>query len=236
MPDSSATKILIVEDERDLATLLQDYLNAAQFSTEILADGNLVEPWLAEQHTDLILLDLMLPGKDGLDLCRAIRANPDTKHIPIIMVTARVEEIDRLLGLELGADDYVCKPYSPREIVARTKAVLRRIAPTQADINNSVQVTLLENSQQITLANKTIDLTTIEFALFKLLFQEPGRIFSRHFIMDNIYSDYRVVSDRTVDSHIKKLRKKLQETAPAFELIHSVYGAGYKYDPDQVSK
>lgn len=229
MTPSSLVNVLIVEDEQELALLLRDYLQAAGFQGHVLGDGLAVEPWLEENPADLLLLDLMLPGKDGLAICRALRSNTRFQKLPIIMVTAKVEEIDRLLGLELGADDYVCKPFSPREIVARVKAVLRRVqSPSTSDTDNRVE--LHENSQQVSLSGKTIELTTIEFSLFRLLYNEQGRIFSRQYIMDNIYTDYRVVSDRTVDSHIKKLRKKLQEADPKREFIHSVYGAGYKYE------
>lgn len=223
--------ILIVEDEPDLAQLMQDYLIATGYQCHILGDGSEVEPWLDNNNADLMLLDLMLPGKGGLDVCRDIRGNSQRKQLPIIMVTAKVEEIDRLLGLELGADDYVCKPFSPREIVARVKAVLRRIQSPKDAQKAGVQ--LHEHNQQVTISGNTTELTTIEFSLFKLLFDEPGKIFSRQYIMDNIYSDYRVVSDRTVDSHVKKLRKKLQELAPEQDMIHSVYGAGYKYEPTE---
>lgn len=225
------TKILIVEDEPDLAQLVQDYLSAAEFDSHIIAKGDEVEPWLESNNVDLILLDLMLPGKSGLDICKDIRNHSEKQQIPIIMVTAKVEEIDRLLGLELGADDYVCKPCSPREIVARVKAVLRRMQSTPQVQRSGVE--LNDDSQQVTVDGQTAELTTIEFSLLKLLYSEPGKIFSRQFIMDNIYSDYRVVSDRTVDSHVKKLRKKLQDLSPEKEVIHSVYGAGYKYELHQ---
>ncbi len=225
------TKILIVEDEPDLAQLVQDYLSAAEFDSHIIAKGDEVEPWLESNNVDLILLDLMLPGKSGLDICKDIRNHSEKQQIPIIMVTAKVEEIDRLLGLELGADDYVCKPCSPREIVARVKAVLRRMQSTPQVQRSGVE--LNDDSQQVTVDGQTAELTTIEYSLLKLLYSEPGKIFSRQFIMDNIYSDYRVVSDRTVDSHVKKLRKKLQDLSPEKEVIHSVYGAGYKYELHQ---
>lgn len=217
--------ILIVEDEPDLAALLRDYLQQANFDAEIIADGNQVLPWLASHEPALILLDLMLPGKDGLEICREIR---QTSNVPIIMVTARVDEIDRLLGLELGADDYICKPYSPREVVARVRAVLRRgqpPSPTMTGINVD------RDSFKVKIDGRDIDLTVVEFELFALLFDEPGRIYSRDQIITRIYTDYRVVSDRTVDSHIKKLRKKLHMVVPDQELIFAVYGAGYKFEP-----
>lgn len=220
--------ILIVEDEERLAALVADYLVAAGFRTQIIGDGSEVLRSVREQQPDLILLDLMLPGKDGLSLCRELRAE---SQVPIIMTTARVEEIDRLLGLELGADDYVCKPYSPRELVARVKAVLRRSrpgTPPAGDQTGAIQ--LHPESLRVSAEGRTIELTAVEFALLESLYQAPGLIFSRQRLMDRIYQDNRVVSDRTIDSHVKKLRRRLAELLPGRELIHSVYGVGYRYE------
>ncbi|MGY6277856.1 response regulator [Methylomonas sp. MgM2] len=219
--------ILIVEDEAKLARLAQDYLNSAGFDTEILTNGDEVLPRLTEKAPDLILLDLMLPGTDGLTLCREIRK---FSQVPIIMLTARIEEIDRLLGLELGADDYICKPYSPREMVARVKAVLRRLQE-RGDARSGQALTLDGNRFRVSASGREVELTAVEFQLFQTLFRRPGHIFSRSVLMDLIYHDQRIVSDRTIDSHIKKLRKKLEDLLPEHELIHSVYGAGYRYDP-----
>lgn len=146
------------------------------------------------------------------------------------MITARIEEIDRLLGLELGADDYICKPFSPREMVARVKAVLRRQQVPTIEAGARA-VKLDHNSFRVLAGEQDIELTTVEFQLLQALYQQPGRIFSRSKLMDLIYPDQRIVSDRTIDSHIKKLRKKLTDLLPDQELIHSVYGAGYRYDP-----
>ena len=219
--------ILIVEDELKLARLQADYLQNAGFATFCLSNGLEVLPWFKANHTDLILLDLMLPGRDGLDICRELRS---FSTIPIIMITAHAEEIDRLLGLELGADDYICKPFSHREMVARVKAVLRRL---QAHIIEPSTFTLkLDSDSFRALAGgQEVALTAVEFMLLQTLYQQPGRIFSRSKLMDQIYQDQRIVSDRTIDSHIKKLRKKLTDLLPCQELIHSVYGAGYRYDP-----
>ena len=219
--------ILIVEDELKLARLQADYLQNAGFDTDCLSNGLEVLPWLKANHTDLILLDLMLPGRDGLDICRELRS---FSTVPIIMITARIEEIDRLLGLELGADDYICKPFSPREMVARVKAVLRRQrAQTTEALTSNLK--LDHNSFRVLAGGQEVELTTVEFQLLQALYQQPGRIFSRSKLMDLIYQDQRIVSDRTIDSHIKKLRKKLTDLLPDQELIHSVYGAGYRYDP-----
>lgn len=222
-------RILIVEDEPRLAQLEADYLQAAGFAGTILADGLAVVPWLRQYGADLVLLDLMLPGRDGLELCREIRS---FSTVPIIMVTARIEEIDRLLGLELGADDYICKPFSPREMVARVKAVLRRLQPP-APTPNGHSLALDPGQFRVRAGSREAELTAVEFELLQALHRQPGRIFSRQQLMDLIYPDQRIVSDRTIDSHIKKLRRKLAELLPEKEVIHSVYGAGYRYEnPD----
>jgi two-component system, OmpR family, response regulator BaeR len=219
-------KILIVEDEPKLASLLADYLKAAGFETFTLSNGLKAEGWVREKKPGLIILDIMLPGKDGMEICRDIRA---FSHVPIIMVTARVEEIDRLLGLELGADDYICKPFSPREVVARVKAVLRRTRDGQAlQVEGLV---LDEGTYKAALRGKDLELTAVEFKLLKLLFENPGRIFSRQQIMEKIYHEERFVSDRTIDSHIKKLRRKIENIDPETILIQSVYSVGYKFEP-----
>jgi two-component system response regulator BaeR len=219
-------KILIVEDEPKLAALLADYLQANGFETAIAGEGTAVVPWIREHKPALVLLDIMLPGRDGLEVCREIRT---FSRIPIIMVTARVEEIDRILGLELGADDYICKPFSPREVVARVKAVLRR-APSGTALATS-DLVLDDDRYQARLRGRDLDLTAVEFKLLKLLTESPGRIYGREQIMARIYPDDRFVSDRTVDSHVKKLRKKIQAVDPKVECIFSVYGVGYKFEP-----
>lgn len=216
------TEILIVEDAPELAQLLSDYLKIDGFHTHCLHEGTGVIEWVRENSPDLILLDLMLPGKDGVEICRELRL---FSQIPIIMVTAKIEERDRLIGLEVGADDYVCKPFSPREVVARVKAVLRR-----TNQHNGEQTTLSLDAEklQARINGKLLLLTVVEFHLLSLLAARPGRVFSRSHVIDSIYPDRRVVSDRTIDSHVKKLRKKIREVHDR-DLIHSVYGAGYKY-------
>ena len=218
--------ILIVEDEPKLASLLQDYLKVSGFQTYLLAEGTKVVTWVREQKPDMVLLDLMLPGRDGIDICKEIRT---FSRVPIIIVTARIEEIDRLLGLELGADDYICKPFSPREVVARVKAVLRR---TRDGKVIQVQGLFLdEQCYRATLHGHDLKLTAVEFKLLQLLVEHPGRIYGRQQIMEKIYPDDRFVSDRTVDSHIKKIRQKIEAIGPETALIHSVYGVGYKFAP-----
>ncbi|MFP4063552.1 MAG: response regulator [Halochromatium sp.] len=218
-------RILIVEDETRLATLLADYLRAAGFATEQLADGRDVFARVRAEPPALMLLDLMLPGRDGLEICRELR---HFTSLPIIMTTARVEEIDRLLGLELGADDYICKPYSPREVVARVKAVLRR--GRQPDTATTTRLQLDADRLRVRLGEASVELTAIECGLLATLLSAPGRIFSREQLIARSYRDHRIVSDRTIDSHVKKLRRKLAALDPALESIHSVYGVGYRYE------
>ncbi len=222
-------RILIVEDEKKLATLLRDYLMQSNYDCHIIDEGLGVVPWVENNSPDLILLDLMLPGKDGMEICKEVR---HFSEVPIIMLTARIEEIDRLLGLELGADDYICKPFSPREVVARVKAVLRRVQTSPRPLADGLL--LDEPCLKASLNGKNLDLTAVEFQLLKILHSQPGRIYSRSQLMDSIYQDQRVVSDRTIDSHIKKLRKKMREVNADQDLIYSVYGVGYKFE-DNVS-
>ena len=224
--EKSAEKILIVEDEPKIAALLADYLQArGGYRCCFARRGDEVIERFREETPDLILLDLMLPGLDGIEVCKQIRAE---SAAPIIMVTARTEEIDRLLGLELGADDYICKPFSPREVVARVKAVLRRT--TNQDSSTLGDGLAMDQERfQASLNGQSLDLTPVEFALLKALSSRSGQVFSREQLMDRMYADYRIVSDRAVDTHIKNLRKKLHAVAPELELIESVYGLGYRF-------
>jgi len=236
-----ADTILIVEDEPKLAQLLVDYLKQSGFETHVIGDGRQALAWINLHHQtiDLMILDLMLPNLDGMEICKAVR---QFSTLPILMATAKVEEIDRLIGLELGADDYLCKPYSPREVVARVKAILRRsqlVKSFQANVNHNAGqqvaeilagLVLEEEKYKATLNGKVLDLTAVEFQLLAILAKEPGRIFSRQQLMDGGYQDHRVVSDRTIDSHIRKLRKRISEKCPESEIIHSVYGVGYKFE------
>ncbi len=219
-------RILIIEDEERLASILADYLKAAGFDPLWQAEGGGAVDRVREERPDLILLDLMLPGRDGMDICREVRA---FSPVPIIMVTARIEEIDRLLGLELGADDYICKPFSPREVVARVRAVLRRSRPASSPTRGLV---LDQLTMRASLDGRALDLTAVEFKLLTFLHSRPGHIYNRDQLMARIYPDQRVVNDRTIDSHIKKLRRKLEQAAPDRDPIRSVYGVGYKYEPD----
>jgi len=218
--------VLIVEDEEKIATLLADYLTKAGYQTSVMHDGTDVVSVVKNQSFDLILLDLMLPGKDGLTICREIQ---EFSNIAIIMITARVDEIDRLLGLELGADDYICKPFSPREVVARVKNILKRMTSIKtSEEQNSPILELNVDNYQAKIHEQLIELTAIEFNLLKILANSPGRIYSRTQLIEMAYQDHRIVSERTIDSHIKKLRKKLNYLQSDHELVQSVYSVGYK--------
>ncbi len=216
--------VLIIEDDSEIAEIVIMYLQAANFLTKWFDDGKGAVEWVRKNEPALILLDLDLPTKSGIVVCKEVRAFSD---IPIIMTTAKVEEVDRLIGLEIGADDYVCKPYSVKELIARVKANLRRTI-RQPLVSNSLQVH--SDSLLVSYKNVQIELTVIEFSLFNLLYSNENRIYSRAQIMDLVYQDYRDVSDRTVDSHIRNLRKKLKELPLDHDLIRSIYGAGYKFE------
>src|SRR5690606_28005238 len=203
-------RILVVEDEPKLAEVLRTYLEAAGYEARCAEDGLEVMPLVSDWMPDLVLLDLMLPGRDGLDLCRDIRART---AIPVIMVTARTEEIDRL-----------------REVVARVKAVLRRSAAVPAPARGTGGLDIDEGAWSARLDGTALDLTPVEFRLLALLASQPGRIFSRDQVLDGLYDDRRVVTDRTVDSHVKNLRRKLAAVRPGEDLIRSVYGVGYRLD------
>ncbi|HLR18002.1 MAG TPA: response regulator [Alcanivoracaceae bacterium] len=218
------TQLLIIEDEPKIARLLQDYLTHSGFSSHWCATGQAGLDWLAENNAQIVLLDLMLPDMDGLEVCKQLRRTSD---IAIIMITARVDEVDRLLGLELGADDYICKPFSPREVVARVKALQRRLQP---ETQHHQGFHFDDNRLSFHYQGQEVAFTMVEFALLRSLAERPGHIRNRQQLMDHIYDDNRIVSDRTVDSHIKKVRRKLAEVFPHTQFIHSIYGVGYRFD------
>ncbi len=223
----AAERIFVVEDEPKLAALLCDYLRTSGYVPVAFGTGEGVVEAVRADAPALVLLDLMLPVVDGLSICRALRA---FTTVPVIMVTARVDEIDRLLGLELGADDYICKPFSPREVVARVRALLRRAREWQGPARPAAGLELDDARFEARVDGRRLDLTPVEFRLLRALARLPGRVLSRAQLQDEIYADHRVVSDRTVDSHIKNLRRKLAEARPGTELLHAVYGVGYRYE------
>jgi len=216
-------RILVVEDEAKMADLLKRGLEHEGYAVDLAGDGD-EALWAAREFAfDAIVLDLMLPGRDGLEICRELRGFSD---VPVVMVTAKVEEIDRLVGLELGADDYVCKPFSVRELVARVKAILRRGRGTA--LAHGLAIDETRHSAQ--LDGKELNLTPVEFRLLGTLASAPGRVFSRDKLLQQLYADHRVVTDRTVDAHVKNLRRKLEEVRPGHDPVRSIYGVGYKLE------
>lgn len=219
--------ILIVEDEPKLAALLVDYLAHDGFNSHCLSDGLTVVDWVKKHRPDLILLDVMLPGRNGLGLCREIR---EFSAVPLFLITARVAESDRLHGLEIGADDYICKPYSPKEVVARIKAVFRRLNGFSTQQPSIAGFSLDKERFDARYQGQLLELTPREFRVLAALLDKPGKVYSRAALMDCLYEDEREVLDRAIDTHIKNLRRKIQEVAGKKELIVSVYGVGYKVE------
>lgn len=219
--------ILVVEDEKELNKLLQAYLTRAGYRALGTFSGDEGLRLYEQEKPDLVLLDLNLPGKDGLELAREMRKSRD---VPIIMATARVDEIDRLIGLELGADDYVSKPYSPREVVARVKAVLRRGArvPQQTPVLTLGKLRLDIDAHQTALGGKQLELTPTEFGILQLLVSQPGRVFTRLQLLEAAQGTSYEGYERSVDVHVKNLRRKLKEADPAGKYIETVFGVGYR--------
>lgn len=223
------TRILVVEDEVKIAEILADYLRDAAMDVSLVHRGDEALAAFRQYQPHLVILDLMLPGTDGLTLCRQFRAESTT---PILMLSAKIDEIDRLLGLELGADDYVCKPFSPREVVARAKAILRRAENAVSEDHSEAALVLDEARMQASFRGVRLSLTPVEFNLLMTLSRHHGRVYRRDELLDQIYDDFRDVSDRTIDSHIKNLRRKLAVIAPQEHLIESVYGIGYRLNTE----
>jgi DNA-binding response OmpR family regulator len=220
--------ILVVDDEPRIAEIVKDYLERAGYGVALAANGADALTMARARRPDLIVLDLGLPRMDGLDVTRALRAH---SNVPIIMLTARVEESDRLIGLELGADDYVTKPFSPRELVARVRAVFRRIdaAPERGDIIRAGDVTIDKRRMQATVADRAIDLTPTEFELLATLARQPGRVFTRAQLLDAIRGVEVESFDRAIDAHVKNVRRKLEPDPRNPRYVLTVHGVGYKF-------
>ena len=217
-------KILIVDDEPQIVEICRDYLKAAGYETVTANNGTQALSLARREKPDLIVLDLMMPEMDGLDVCREIRRDSD---VPIIMLTARVHETDKLIGLELGADDYITKPFSPRELVARVRVVLRRVTNNpESDIIRVGDISLDRAHYEVHSPDKTIPLTSTEFEILATLMSQPGRIFSRAQLLTATHGITFESLERAIDSHIRNLRRKLE---PA-ELIVTVHGVGYKFE------
>ncbi|MEK7323797.1 MAG: response regulator transcription factor, partial [Chloroflexota bacterium] len=220
--------ILVVDDEPQIVKVLRGYLEQAGFRVVTANDGQLALTQYKHEKPDLVLLDLHLPGMDGLDVARRLRAS---SNVPIIMVTARVEETHRLIGLELGADDYVAKPFSPREVVARVRAVLRRAEapPATPEVIRAVDIIIDLTRHTVMRADEPIDLTPTEFGLLVTLAREPGRAFTRLQLLEGAQGDAFEGYERTVDAHIKNLRAKIERDSKKPEYIMTVFGVGYKF-------
>ncbi|ADN77001.1 two component transcriptional regulator, winged helix family [Ferrimonas balearica DSM 9799] len=221
--------ILIVEDESAIREMLTFVLDQHGFRTTSAADYDQGLNAISEPYPDLVLLDWMLPGGSGIQLAKALRQDEHTRQIPIIMLTARGEEEDRVRGLEVGADDYITKPFSPKELVARIKAVLRRSAPTRLEEAVEVQGLRLDPvSHRVTVEEQGLDMGPTEFRLLHFFMTHPERVYSREQLLDNVWGTNVYVEDRTVDVHIRRLRKAIQETGHD-KLIQTVRGAGYRF-------
>jgi two-component system alkaline phosphatase synthesis response regulator PhoP len=221
-------QILVVDDEPRIAEICRDYLERAGFKVTLAANGTDALALARTKRPDLVVLDLGLPKLDGLDVTRALRKH---SNVPIIMLTARVEESDKVTGLELGADDYLTKPFSPKELVARVRAVFRRveIGPGRAEVIRAVDVSLDIPRMQASVGSRTVDLTSTEFELLATLMRQPGRVFTRGQLLDAIRGDSVESFDRAIDAHIKNLRRKLEPDARSPRYVLTVYGVGYKF-------
>ena len=223
--------ILVVEDERDIADLVKYHLEKAGLSARVVSDGKHALDLITREPPDLVILDLMLPSLDGLEVCRRLRGSPATQGIPVIMLTAKAEEVDRIVGLEMGADDYVPKPFSPRELVARVKAVLRRMAPPLAASEAPVRVGELRLDparHEVTRGGQAVSLSAMEFRLLEFFLRHRGRVYTRTQLLDQVWGQDRFVEPRTVDVHIRRLREKIEDDPRRPRLVLTVRGMGYK--------
>ena len=225
MNTPASSRVLVVEDDRKISELLLNYLRADGYEATPVYDGREAVQLMTQRAPDVVILDWMLPGLDGIGVCQAVRAFSD---VPILMLTARVDELDRLLGLDTGADDYVCKPFAPREVVARVRALLRRAG---GRVKTSPHPWVVEDASfRISWLGQWLPLTRIEFMVFRTLLARPGRVFSRAQLLSSVHESQRDISDRAIDTHVKNLRKKVQAVDPGSDCIASVYGLGYRFD------
>ena len=229
MPRST---ILIVEDEPKISHLLRDYLQQAGYETRESLNYKQIQGWVAQEEINLILLDWMLPGMSGLEICQQLRT---ISTVPILMITARVEEIDRLKGLDSGADDYICKPFSPREVVARVKAVLRRTNHEDHAELTAGPLRLDQTTHQVWVDDSEVVLTPNEFGVLRVLLQRPGKVWSRESLLQQVQGYQFNGYDRTIDTHVKNLRKKLATYGLESSIV-TVYGIGYRFQLLEHSK
>jgi len=227
-------RIVIIEDERDIVELVRYNFRKEGFEVESFARGRDGLEFLRRTPTDLVLLDIMLPDEDGFEICKRLRADERMKTLPVIFLTAKSEEMDRVLGLEIGADDYVVKPFSPRELVARVKAVLRRQerVAEKREVVESGALRLDTRTQEVTVRGRLVELSALEFKLLYFLASHPRHVFDRDRLLDEVWGRDRFVTPRTVDVHIRRLREKIEEQPNHPQFLQTVRGSGYRFSPE----
>jgi len=228
-------RIVLIEDEKDIVELVRYNFRKEGFEVASFTSGKEGLEHLRRSPADLVLLDIMLPDLDGFEICKRLRAEDRIRSLPVIFLTAKGEEIDRVLGLEIGADDYVVKPFSPRELVARVKAVLRRQARPAAklEVIEVPDLRLDSRTQEVTVRGRSVELSTLEFKLLHFLASHPRRIFNREHLLDEVWGRDRFVTPRTVDVHIRRLREKIEAQAERPQFIHTVRGSGYRFATEE---
>jgi two-component system, OmpR family, alkaline phosphatase synthesis response regulator PhoP len=226
-------RIVIIEDEKDIVDLVRYNFRKEGFDVESFSSGKEGLEYVRKNSADLVLLDIMLPDLDGIEICKRVRADERLKGLSIIFLTAKGEEIDRVVGLEIGADDYVVKPFSPRELVARVKAVLRRQeqALGKAEVIEVSGLRLDSRTREVTLHGRSIQLSALEFRLLYFLASQPRRVFSREQLLDNVWGRDRFVTPRTVDVHVRRLREKIEKQEGEPHFVQTVRGSGYRFSP-----
>jgi two-component system alkaline phosphatase synthesis response regulator PhoP len=227
-PVTMMKNILVVEDEPEIARVIRDYLQAAGFTVSVAADGERALQSARTSHPDLVVLDLGLPGRDGLDVTRELRRTSD---VPIVVVTARGDEADRIVGLELGADDYVVKPFSPKELVARVRALFRRVDARDepGDIIRVADMEIDIPRMRVTVNGRAVELTASEFQLLAAMAREPGRVFTRGQLLDVLHGVAFESYERAIDAHVKNLRRKIEPEPGETRYVQTVYGVGYRF-------
>jgi len=227
-------RFIIIEDERDIVELVRYNFRKEGFEVEGFSRGRDGLEYLRRNHADLVLLDIMLPDEDGFEICKRLRADERLKALPVIFLTAKSEEMDRVLGLEIGADDYVVKPFSPRELVARVKAVLRRQerVAEKREVVESGALRLDTRTQEVTVRGRLVELSSLEFKLLYFLASHPRHVFDRDRLLDEVWGRDRFVTPRTVDVHIRRLREKIEEQPNRPQFLQTVRGSGYRFSPD----
>jgi two-component system phosphate regulon response regulator PhoB len=229
--DSVSPVLFVVEDEADIARLVRHHLEAAGYAVRTFATTTLVVPEAERERPVLFILDVMVPGGDGFELCRRIRQNPALAMTPVIFLTAKSGEADRILGLELGADDYIPKPFSPRELVARVKAVLRRFErPLAPEIIRHGDLIIDSGAMTLTVREQQVETTATEFRLLEYLASHPGRVFTRDQLLDAVWRDTAYVTPRSVDVYVRRIREKIEVDAEQPLFLRTVRGAGYKFE------